>query len=203
MSNMNPTPQFSTAQYGQAPAQACKFCGLSISGPYYRINGSPACSACADRMRQGAPSQADAVYPRALLLGILGAIIGLALYAGFTILTNIIIGYVSLAVGFIVAKAMLLGSGGVGGRKYQITAALLTYAAVSLASIPIALSFSHVPIDAIPLSRLIQLGLLSPFLELQADTFHGLIGLVILYVGINIAWKLTRGKPQTVVEGPF
>jgi hypothetical protein len=200
---MNPTPQFGTAQYGSAPAQTCKICGVSISGPSYRVNGSPVCSACADRVRQGAPSQADSAYPRALLLGVLGAIVGLALYAGFTILTHIVIGYVSLAVGFIVAKAMLMGSGGVGGRKYQITAAVLTYAAVSLASIPIALSFSHLPVDAIPLSRLIQLGLLSPFLELQADTFQGLIGLVILYVGINIAWKLTRGKPQAVVEGPF
>jgi hypothetical protein len=201
--SITPTPQFGTAQYGQAPAQTCKLCGVSISGPSYRINGSPACNACADRARQGAPSQADTAYPRALLLGVVGAVIGLALYAGFTIATHIYIGYVSLAVGFIVAKAMMIGSGGVGGRKYQITAGVLTYAAVSLAWIPISLSLSHVPLDAVPLAKLIQLGLLSPFLELQANTFNGVIGLVILYVGINIAWKMTRGKAQSVVEGPF
>jgi hypothetical protein len=36
-----------------------------------------------------------------------------------------------------VGKAMMKGSNGHGGRRYQITAALLTYAAVSMAAIPI------------------------------------------------------------------
>jgi hypothetical protein len=45
------------------------------------------------------------------------------------------------------------------------------------------------------------LGLASPFLELQ-NLFHGLIGLVILFVGIRIAWQLTAG-PKLEVLGPF
>lgn len=203
MSNLNPPPQFGTAQYAEQPAQNCKICGSSISGPYYRVNGSTACSACADRAHQGPATPADAAFPRALLFGIVGAAIGLALYAGFTIITNIEIGYVSLAVGFIVAKAMLMGSNGIGGRKYQIAAALLTYAAVSLSFIPIFFYASHIPLSNAPWGKLIQLGLMAPFLELQSDTFRGFIGLVILYVGINIAWKMMKGKPTAVVEGPF
>jgi hypothetical protein len=62
---------------------------------------------------------------------------GLILYATFEIMTGIIIGYISLAVGWMVGKAMIKGSNGHGGRRYQITAALLTYAAVSMAAIPI------------------------------------------------------------------
>ena len=120
----------------------------------------------------------------------------MALYAGFVILTNIEIGYMSLAVGFIVAKAMMMGSKGVGGRQYQITAAILTYAAVSLSVIPIALYHTKLPLDALPFGELLRIGLTSPFLELQADTFRGVIGLVILFVGINIAWKMTAGKAQ-------
>ena len=145
-----------------------------------------------------APS-ADGAFPRALLLGIVGAAIGMALYAGFTILTDIQIGYVSLAVGFIVAKAIMIGSGGIGGRQYQVTAAVLTYLAVSMAFIPLALYATHLSISDIPLSKLIEWGLASPVLELQADTFHGLIGLVILLVGVRIAWKLTAAKPQSAV----
>jgi hypothetical protein len=49
------------------------------------------------------------------------------------------IGFVSLAVGFLVGAAMKKGAAGYGGRKYQITAAVLTYAAVSMAAIPIQL----------------------------------------------------------------
>ena len=132
----------------------------------------------------------------ALLLGLIGAAIGCALYAGFEILTNITIGYLALLVGFIVAKAMMMGSKGVGGRQYQITAVLLTYAAVSMAAVPVGLNATHLSVSDIPLTKLIQIGLTSPFLELQADTFHGVIGLVILFVGMNIAWKLTAGKPR-------
>lgn len=121
----------------------------------------------------------------------------MALYAGFTILTDIRIGYLSLAVGFIVAKAMMMGSGGVGGRRYQITAAVLTYMAVSMAFVPLVLYATHLSLSDVPLVELIKLGLASPFLELKADAFHGLIGLVILLVGINIAWKLTAAKPQS------
>jgi hypothetical protein len=37
------------------------------------------------------------------------------------------------------------------------------------------------------------LGLASPFLELQ-DPIHGVLGLIILSVGIRIAWRLTAGS---------
>jgi hypothetical protein len=45
------------------------------------------------------------------------------------------------------------------------------------------------------------LGLASPFLELSNPT-HGIIGLVILFVGMRIAWKITAGRPVTVT-GPI
>ena len=45
------------------------------------------------------------------------------------------------------------------------------------------------------------LGLASPFLDL-ADPMHGLIGLIILFVGLRIAWKLTAGKPVEII-GPI
>jgi hypothetical protein len=44
-------------------------------------------------------------------------------------------------------------------------------------------------------------GIASPFLEL-ADPIHGLIGLVILFVGLSIAFRLTASKPLDV-DGPY
>ncbi|HLJ27198.1 MAG TPA: hypothetical protein VKY85_10865 [Candidatus Angelobacter sp.] len=199
MSNTTPTPQFGTAEY---EANKCKFCGQAVAGPSYNVNGSTACASCAERAKHETPGEGDGAFARALFLGVIGAAIGLAIYAGFTIITNIEIGYVSLAVGFIVAKAMMIGSGGVGGRKYQVAAALLTYAAVSLAFIPILLYAAHVSLSDVSLAKLLELGLASPFMELKADPVRGLIGLVILFVGINIAWKMTAGKPHSVVQGP-
>jgi hypothetical protein len=50
---------------------------------------------------------------------------------------------------------------------------------------------------------LVMIGLASPFLELSSSPFNGLIGIVILLVGIRISWRMTRGHPPLVVDGPF
>ena len=132
------TPQFGTAEYlGSAGTDRCHFCQQPVGGSYYRLNGALACRACAEKAQSELPGDSHADYMRALLFGIGAAIAGLILYATFEIMTGIIIGYISLAVGWMVGKAMMKGSNGRGGRRYQITAALLTYAAVSMAAIPI------------------------------------------------------------------
>jgi hypothetical protein len=199
------------------------------------------CAGCAERAKSELPRDARGTFLRGLLFGSGGALAGLILYATFAIVTGWIIGFVSLAVGYIVGKAMMRGSRGVGGRRYQIAAAALTYAAVSVAAIPVAMSQWNKqnlsapteqtqPAKSTPaeneektgeeaatapaepgdqrsmglgaaLGILLLLGLASPFLELQ-DPVNGLIGLVILFVGIQIAWKLTAGT-TTEILGPF
>jgi hypothetical protein len=95
------------------------------------------CAACAEKMRGEVAPDTHAAYVRAILFGIGAAALGMILYATFEILTGIIIGYASIAVGWMVGKAMIKGSNGIGGRRYQIAAVLLTYAAVATAAIPV------------------------------------------------------------------
>ena len=237
----NPPPQFRTAEYtGQAGSQQCKFCQTTLMGSYFSVNRAMACAACVERVKQQIPRDTHADFTRGLLFGVGAAILGLILYAVFGIVTGLMVGYVSLAVGWLVGKAMMKGSGGVGGRRYQIAAVLLTYAAVSLAAVPISIAqvnkahraarteeaqsirnsaepstmpnVTVSPQENPPAPRrptnlgatllgLTLIGLASPFLELQ-DPFHGLIGLVILFVGLQIAWKLTRGI-SLQIHGPF
>ena len=240
-------PQFETAEFQTRPgANVCFVCNQPISGSYFRINSRIACSACTERLRNSIPKDSHSAYVRAIAFGVGAAIAGLVLYAVIGIATGLMIGYVSLAVGWMVGKAMIKGSGGVGGRRYQIAAVLLTYAAVSVAAIPIAIaefakqkktqresqvqgprSQSNVQPNATPesndtstpngenrtrrkpasaasaLGYLLLLGLGSPFLELGSDPLHGLIGLVILLVGVRIAWQITSGRPPLLVDGPF
>ena len=168
------------------------------------------------------------------------------LYVVFALSTGLVIGFVSLAVGYLVGKAISLGSRGVGGRRYQITAVVLTYMADSLAAVPIAISVSmkqksaqqpaqasepaaqpaaapaaaaESPPAAAPpapqaparaarpsfariIGMLTLLGLASPFLDLAGDPMHGIIGLIILLVGIRIAWQLTAAKTLEI-SGPI
>jgi hypothetical protein len=249
--NSSSTPQFNTAEYASKPgANSCRSCNRTITGAYYRVNGALACPDCAQRLESQLPKDSHSIFTRALLFGFGAAILGLIIYATFGIVTGWMIGYVSLAVGYIVGKAMLKGSGGIGGRKYQIAAVLLTYFAVSMAAIPIGISQiikekkekqqsvvhttpkistaspqsqevvvsedSSTPDPAASkpsshpkppanfgaaLAVLLFAGLASPFLEL-VNPLQGLIGLVILFVGLRIAWKLTAGAKIEIL-GPF
>ena len=108
-----------------------------------------------------------------------------------------------MGVGYLVAKAMKLASGGIGGRPYQITAVILTYLSIALAEIPIAVWHLHLPMARLMAVsvRLLRFGIASPFLELR-DPIHGIINVVILVVGLRIAWRMTAAE-ATTVQGPF
>lgn len=229
------TPQFTTAEYsGSSGGDRCVSCNQPLTARYYRVNTRMACEGCVQELERRQPADSHAGYVRGMLFGIGAAIVGMAGYAGFTILTGLYIGYVSLAVGWLVGKAIMLGSKGIGGRRYQIAAVILTYAAVSLAAVPIAISY-HLkaksrsesvqqqqqqssadaensqpdrtqpkpkPGFGTAILQLLVLGLASPFLEMQ-DPLHGIIGLIILMVGIRIAWQITAGSRRASIEGPY
>jgi len=241
----NPTPQFSTAEFQGGPDR-CQLCGQTLGSSYYLIGQKQACSICGEKAKYEVPKNSHSAFVRGLIFGIGGAILGLIAYSTFTIVSGIIIGYLSLLVGWLVAKGIMLGSKGIGGRRYQILAAALTYAAVSMSAIPIGVSFylkeeaakkplrlQHPTASQSPnaatggaaddiietpagasnrssgaktgfgaaIGALLIAGLASPFLALQ-DPFHGVIGLIILVVGIRIAWRMTAGSSVDVL-GPF
>jgi hypothetical protein len=100
-----------------------------------------ACQSCAEKMRGAFAKDSHSAFVRAILFGTGAAALGLILYATFEIVTTITIGYAALAVGWMIGKAMIMGSGGVGGRRYQVVAVLLTYAAVSMAAVPVAIHY--------------------------------------------------------------
>jgi hypothetical protein len=205
----NPTPQFGTAEYAPKPASnVCQFCQQPLSGAYYRVNAAMACAGCAERMRGEIEKDKHAAYVRALTYGIGAAVVGLIGYALIAILLQgWVISYMSIGVGWLVGTAMMKGSNGVGGRRYQIAAALLTYAAVSMAAIPIWIHFagglqiSMTNLEPWP-GRVALIGLASPFIQLRSNPGWGAMGLLILFFGMRIAWRIAQGKPFGVY-GPF
>jgi hypothetical protein len=203
---MPDAPQWTTAQYEQPQAiDRCRFCSTPLATEYYRVRGQTACASCAAAAREGSPAESNAAFIRALLFGIAAAIVGLIGYAAFTIATSLYVGYVALGVGYIVARAMKFGSRGLGGRPFQIAAVVLTYLAIALAEIPIALwQFrTHIPSGRmLPAAiRLLPIGLASPIREMRSP-IHGLINAVILFIGLQIAWRGTAAT-HIAVEGPF
>lgn len=226
------TPQFATAEYAAKPAEVtCKSCAQMISGPFYRVNQAPTCADCTQRLQQETLQDSHKAFVRGVLFGVGAALIGFGIYVAFALTTGLVSGFVSLAVGYLVSKAIVMGSRGVGGRRYQIAAVVLTYMAVSLAAVPIAVSVhkqhrsaqqhaqasdraatpaaapapASAPAPRMSFAKavgmLALLGLASPFLAM-ADPMHGIIGLIILLVGMRIAWRLTSAKPLDI-SGPI
>lgn len=239
---------------------------------------------CAQAAKNAVSNDTNPTFLRAFLFGASAAVLGLVLYTTFGILVGVVAAYLSLGVGYLVGKAMMMGSRGVGGRRYQVMAVLLTYAAVTLSAVPISVGYqirhepaalrempwqmsggreeraaksadadrelqqefgnsAARPLPAPPgaakpagapgsgstnsaasepniaengrvsagmqprrnvaaaLGYVVLIGLASPLLQLR-DLVHGIIGLIILLVGICIAWRLTEAKPVQIV-GPF
>jgi hypothetical protein len=149
-----PTPQFGTAEYVGTPGgDHCHFCHQPIGATYFRTNDAMTCPSCAQKMSGALAPDSHSAFVKSVLFGVGAAILGMVLYATFAIVTGIVIGYASLAVGWIVGKAMITGSNGVGGRRYQIVAVLLTYAAVSTAAIPIWIHYADQPKKSTELSH--------------------------------------------------
>jgi len=249
MSNGLTTPQFNTAEYTTS-AGHCQFCQQALGGTYYRVNSATACPSCVEKMRADIAVDRHAAFVRALAYGIGAAVLGIIGYAVIAILLQgWVISYMSIGVGWLVGTAMMNGSNGFGGRRYQIAATVLTYAAVSLAAIPIWIHFAdqHKPRQTqrqnldeeqrqleqeygqrpaspggqpstsrptparqtpspsqllISFGKLALFGLASPFIELSGNSFWGVMGLLILFFGMRIAWRIAAGRPFEVY-GPF
>src|SRR5215813_863777 len=121
MTNLDPqtVPQFGKAEYvGESSADKCAGCSSPIAGEYYRVNGHMACATCTANTQNAFSKDSHPAFVRAVLFGCGGALLGLILYSAFGIITGLVIGYLSLAVGYIVGKAMMMGSKGIGGRRY-------------------------------------------------------------------------------------
>jgi hypothetical protein len=196
-----PSPQFGTAEYvGKPGGDHCQFCHQPIGPRYYRVNSSMACPGCAEKVQMELGYDAPGAFGKSLLFGFGAAGLGLILYAIFMIATGLSIGYATLAVGWMVGKAMIKGSGGITGRRYQIAAAILTYVASTLARVPVWIHYRPQLIGY--LGTIIPRALIFPFIRFADNPLTAIIGLVIIFAGLSIAVRLTAQKPVTI-DGPF
>ena len=202
-SELSGVPQFSTAEY--VGIERCRICSRLLDAEYYRVNGQMACKTCALQAREGQSSISHSALIRSSVYGTGAAILGSVLYAAITSF-GFTIGYLALAVGWLIGKAMMKGSNGVGGRSYQMVSVLLTYCAISmapaLAIVPaIYRHASSVQSWGAMLGGLALSGLESPVAHLSRSPASGAIGLLILFIGLSIAWQLTRPR-ALAVSGP-
>lgn len=135
--------------------------------------------------------------------GIAGAIMGVIVYVAFTKIAHSQLGYALwVAVAWLVAKGIMMGSRAKGGLEYQITAFVLTCAAVAagqaalvylsiLEKRPLDLSFHGILLLA-------NNGAKDPILGIQSSGVRELIGVAIFSVGLHVAWRMTSEDPEAL-----
>jgi hypothetical protein len=117
----------------------CTGCKTAIAASYYEVNGAVVCARCRGLLDAPADGSRGSRLLKAGALGFGAAVIGAALYFAIAAITGYEIGLVAIAVGFLVGTAVRKGSGGRGGRAYQVMAVTFTYFAIVSTYIPLAM----------------------------------------------------------------
>lgn len=131
---------FQRAEYGTDPVALdhCVFCGRGITGEFYRTNGDLTCAVCADHLRTALPTDTRTTFWSSVRLGSAAAIGTSLLYLLlFRLMTRHGMGlgtaFGAIGVGYVIGRAMQIAGPGARGRRYQLTASALTYAAITVA----------------------------------------------------------------------
>lgn len=174
--------------------QQCAACRQAVGDTYYETNGAVLCASCAQRFK-GSNAGAAAL-PTAVVYGALTALAGtLVWYFVMKISGGMTFGILAIALGYLVGRAVRIGSGGRGGGAYQALAMLLTYASVC-ASDALFILRRFDDAGTAKILEIFRAALIAPFTSGLSD----IMGLIILGIALYEAWKLNR--PLTIT-GPF
>jgi hypothetical protein len=129
-----------SAESGRPGGVTCSRCGRTIADSYFHLGQKAFCSSCkATIERAYGASLTPTSFVKALVFGLGAAIAGAIIYYGVIAITDFEIGIVAILIGYIVGYAIRKATGGAGARRYQILGAGLTYFAVALAYLPLAM----------------------------------------------------------------
>jgi len=214
------------------PRQACAFCKADAGESYYRVGGAAACHGCAARLRdmQIRPDR-KTFWLRAAPWGLGAAIAGSIIFALIS-LTGFQFALVAILVGFMVGKAIRRATRGRSSRACQVMAVILTYGAITTSYLPFfiagavkqmnkqaktkpaaAASVPTIKPKQMSLGRafvamiaglllLTGIALVMPFIIIAQAPVSGLINLVIIFIGLSKAWRLTAPF-SAPIDGPF
>ncbi len=217
--------QFEHAEF--ASGNHCTICQNNLNDTYYRLFQDTVCPSCAEKVKLDREAQVSrgGGLLKATLFGAGAAFAGAAIYGLVTVLSGYAFALIAILNGWMVGRAMMRGSGGMGGRRFQIVGVLLTYLSITTGYLPSivkeivkdqqvkektpaaaapAKAEPNQPGGAAPvviaLAFLVGIAAIAPFLNLSSAS--GLIGLLIIFFGLQRAWRECAGVPFEI-QGPF
>ena len=217
--------QFTRAQYeGGPPALQCMACQAEMPDRYFQLGGAPVCAECASNWESQQKAAPAGWVMRGAMFGLAAAIAGAIGMSVVAAVTGYQFSLAAIGVGWLVGKAMRRGANGLGGRRVQILAVLLTYFGITLSYLPEMIKgFREVdkkrtearkdeapnPPEKPPgaagtivaLTVLVAFCMAAPLLEI-ASGLNGILGLLILFFGLSQAWRMTA-RDERALSGPY
>jgi hypothetical protein len=197
--------QFDTAEPSAATTErSCKGCRRPIEGEYHMANMQVVCTPCRQALEAGPQGTRSGRVGRALLFGAGAALAGSILYFVVLAATGYEIGLIAIVVGWMVGRAVSVGSQGRGGWLYQAVAVGFTYLAICTSYIPQIVDAWGEPGVADELSGAVLyiaaflFSLVLPVLSITQAP----IGALILGFGLFQAWRENK-RPELTVSGPY
>jgi hypothetical protein len=196
---LEPALRFDGAAEAAPAAPACARCGREIARAYYEVSGSIVCPDCKALLEaEAVAGSATGRLSRAALFGLGGAVAGAALYYAILAITGYEIGLVAIAVGWLVGRAVQLGSRHRGGRVYQVLAVVLTYLAIVSTYLPFIFQGDFELPSASAAVALLLVTIAAPFLA----GLENVIGILIIGFALWQAWHM-NGRATLVFSGPY
>lgn len=135
---------FSTSASPDTASATCAACKRPILDQYWSAGEAVVCGDCKAAVERGQQATPDVMsraarFSRAALYGAGATVVGALIWYAVARLLNLEIGLIAILLGYLVGRAVFLGSGKRGGRRYQILAVFLTYLGIGLAYAPFAL----------------------------------------------------------------
>ncbi|MCU1233471.1 MAG: hypothetical protein JWP63_1438 [Candidatus Solibacter sp.] len=180
----------------------CVVCKRPTGSSHFQAQGMVVCAGCAEQIRTGQQASPVISLAHSALYGAGAALAGCLLYAAVSIFLHVEIALIAILVGYMVGRAIRYGSEGKGGRPQQILAVLLTYFAITMSYIVVVVYHSGLVLSGSAVVYLLMLGAVAPFLTLGSSGISGLIGLFIIFIGLQRAWRMT-GRAEIAITGPY
>jgi hypothetical protein len=216
---------------GTAPdATTCAACSQAVQDSYYQANGQVACPACRDALvARTSGGSRIARFTKAVVLGLLGAVVGWGIYFGVLKLTGYEVGLIAIVVGLLVGGGVRLGGEGRGGWLYQAMAIGLTYCTIVATYAPLIAAEIEADGEAVAVAgeqaSAVAAGeaaggtedaspaevpwlirhaayFVLAFVMPVAAGFENIVGMIIIAIALWEAWRINK-RPRLDIQGPF
>ncbi|WP_031498673.1 hypothetical protein [Bryobacter aggregatus] len=199
--------QFEKAEFSNpAGVGPCVVCGARIHASYYTVNGQAACPNCGVNLSKSQEAPQKSVLLRGILYALGAAVACSIAYAAILTITNYELALISIAVGWLIGTAVRKGTNGLGGRPMQIIAVVATYVAICgswfFQAVWDLYQSGREPVSNSGYVIMLRISMAKPYLEMRGDGLSGILGIAILFFGLQQAWQQT-GNAQLSIAGPF